>query len=377
MNQPVSSRNSSIAPTNTAQGITHTIKNPTKTGPLFEGLYAQTPTMQHIVSQIQMAANATDTPVIILGEAGTGKEATARAIHQQSTRNQGPLLMASSPTLSKDAARIIVGNATGFPGIIEGADEGTLFFNEISELPEEGQIALLGYFQEQRVYSVQKPSGKKVSVRLIFSSQRDLAPLCQRGQFRFDLFYRIDVLRIELPPLRERVGDIPPLVETLVERFCHKLGREPMKVAPSAMRAIKQYQWPGNVRELDNALQRAVIMTGTNQINTEHLGLVHRMDIFPDPSSQSPTTKTNNIIRTVSRQEPQEDLSLEEYFQHFILANQNNMTETDIANQLGISRKCLWERRQRLGLPRRTKRFGGRLNNKKNGEKATAKQEKS
>ncbi|GIX31905.1 MAG: hypothetical protein KatS3mg124_2377 [Porticoccaceae bacterium] len=230
------------------------------------------------------------------------------------------------------------------------ADGGTLFLDEIGELPLEAQARLLRVLQEGEVRAIGSVRPRKVDVRLLAATHRDLKKLCEEGRFREDLYYRINVVTLKLPPLRERGKDILLLAEHLLERFCRQLGKGPLTLAPDAIQAITSYRWPGNIREMENAIQRAVILCDEGQpIGHELLGIdLSLVEIDPEePQRPEPAPR-----RTLEGDRV-EGLSLEEYFTQFVLAHQDHMSETELAKKLGISRKCLWERRQRLGIPRR------------------------
>ncbi|MCY1295407.1 Alginate biosynthesis transcriptional regulatory protein AlgB [compost metagenome] len=187
-------------------------------------------------------------------------------------------------------------------------------------------------------------------MRLIAATHRDLKSLAKVGQFREDLFYRLNVISLKLPPLRERGSDVLEIARLFLARQAAQMGRGDLRFAHDAEQAIRHYAWPGNVRELENAIERAVILCEHAEISAELLGIDIELDDLDDDElslgSSSPHTTSN-------AHEPTEDLSLEDYFQHFVLEHQDHMTETELARKLGISRKCLWERRQRLGIPRR------------------------
>jgi DNA-binding NtrC family response regulator len=192
---------------------------------------------------------------------------------------------------------------------------------------------------------------QKVDVRLIAATHRDLKSLAKIGQFREDLYYRLHVIALKLPALRERGADVNEIARAFLARQSAKAGRNDLRFAADAEQAIRHYSWPGNVRELENAVERAVILCESPEISAELLGIDIELSdleddefigLAPQPSPANPTSH-----------EPTEDLSLEDYFQHFVLEHQDHMTETELARKLGVSRKCLWERRQRLGIPRR------------------------
>ena len=162
-----------------------------------------------------------------------------------------------------------------------------------------------------------------------------------------DSYYRLHVIALKLPPLRERGADVSEIARAFLARHCARMGRE-LRFAADAEQAIRHYSWPGNVRELENAIERAVILCESPDISADLLGIdVELSDLDDDDFVESAAQGSSNS------HEPTEDLSLEDYFQHFVLEHQDHMTETELARKLGISRKCLWERRQRLGIPRR------------------------
>jgi two-component system response regulator HydG len=231
-------------------------------------------------------------------------------------------------------------------GLIEAADGGTLFLDEIGELPMEAQARLLRFIQEGEIRRIGSVHSRKVDVRLICATHRDLQTLAAESQFRQDLFYRINVLRLSLPPLRARGKDILHLAEWLLAHHTAALNKNTKHLSPLAIQAITTYQWPGNVRELQHAIERAVILSDGDEIDNDALGI--DLELCSESRIRSPA----NGNRPPST-EPHEDLSLEDYFQRFVLEHQDTMSETKLAQKLGVSRKCLWERRQRFGIPRR------------------------
>ena len=242
-------------------------------------------------------------------------------------------------------------------GLIEAADGGTLFLDEIGELPVEAQARLLRFIQESEIRRIGSTLSRKVDVRLITATHRDLKQLSTEGKFRQDLYYRINVVKINLPALRERGKDILEIAETLLDRAAVRFEKQELKFSPKAIQAITTYAWPGNVRELENAIERATILSSDDTIDSDLLDI--DMDLV-DISEIQEDTREEVVERTgleskrmaKRNREPAEDLSLEEYFQRFVLENQDQMSETQLAKKLGISRKCLWERRQRFGIRR-------------------------
>ncbi len=241
------------------------------------------------------------------------------------------------------------GASAGRAGLVEAADGGTLFLDEIGELPLEAQARLLRVLQEGEIRRVGAVQSQKVDVRLIAATHRDLKSLAKVGQFREDLYYRLHVISLTLPPLRERGADVLEIAQLFLVRQCERMERGDLRFSSAAEQAIRSYPWPGNVRELENAIERAVILCEETDISVELLGIDIDLDELDD------NLNLEKLAQPLSGEasEPNEELSLEDYFQHFVLEHQDHMTETELARKLGISRKCLWERRQRLGIPRR------------------------
>jgi DNA-binding NtrC family response regulator len=321
------------------------------------GIIGSCPAMQELYSKIRKVA-PTDSNVLIQGESGTGKELVARALHNLSRRAKAPLISVNCAAIPESLIEselfghekgAFTGASAGRAGLVEAADGGTLFLDEIGELPLEAQARLLRVLQEGEIRRVGSVQSQKVDVRLIAATHRDLKGLAKIGQFREDLYYRLHVIALKLPALRERGADVSEIARAFLLRQCMRQGREDLYFAPDAEQAIRHYPWPGNVRELENAIERAVILCESTAISAELLGIdIELSGLEEDDDFVGLPAQASN-----SSLEPTEDLSLEDYFQHFVLEHQDHMTETELARKLGISRKCLWERRQRLGIPRR------------------------
>ncbi|MDP5071236.1 MAG: sigma-54 dependent transcriptional regulator, partial [Congregibacter sp.] len=319
--------------------------------------------MQSLSDHVEKFA-PTDSTVLVLGETGTGKELVARAIHAQSKRADQTLISVNCAAIPETLIEselfgyekgAFTGANTNRMGLIEAADGGTLFLDEIGELPMEAQARLLRFIQEGEIRRIGSVQSRKVNVRLICATHRDLQTLASEGSFRQDLFYRINVLRLMLPPLRERGKDILFLAERLLEKQVARAGRARMTLSPRAIQAITTYQWPGNVREMEHALERAVILTDGTEIDNEALGI--DLELVNINRLRGDRMSTGTSKRPPRNSDPAEDLSLEDYFQRFVIEHQDSMSETELAQKLGISRKCLWERRQRFEIPR--KKSGG------------------
>ncbi len=315
--------------------------------------------MEVLYSHIDKVA-PTDTTVLILGETGTGKELVAQTLHRQS-RRQGKVMItvncAAIPETLIESELFgyekgaFTGASTNRKGLIEAAHGGTLFLDEIGELPVEAQARLLRFIQEGEIRRIGAVTSRKVDVRLICATHRNLQELAEVGKFRQDLFYRINVMRLQIPPLRERGKDILTLAKHLLAHFSARHDRGKTRFSAKASQAISAYPWPGNVREMENAIERAVVLSEAEEIDIEVLG------IGRGPGTVSPLHPISAVDSVGDATEeadsdPSEGLSLEDYFHRFVLENQDSMSETELAQKLGVSRKCLWERRQRFGIPR-------------------------
>ena len=322
------------------------------------GIIGRCGPMQDLFSKIRKVA-PTDSNVLIQGESGTGKELVARALHNLSRRSKATMISVNCAAIPETLIEselfghekgAFTGASAGRAGLVEAADGGTLFLDEIGELPLEAQARLLRVLQEGEIRRVGSTQSQKVDVRLIAATHRDLKTLAKNGQFREDLYYRLHVIALKLPPLRERDGDVLEIAKAFLARQCERMGGSELHFSREAEQAVRLYAWPGNVRELENAIERAAILSESTEISAELLGIDIEMDSLDDDFDE-PCSSLGSTITTSN--EPTEDLSLEDYFQHFVLEHQDHMTETELARKLGISRKCLWERRQRLGIPRR------------------------
>ena len=322
-----------------------------------DGMIGTSPAMKELYAKIHKVA-PTGATVLINGETGTGKELVAKALHTESPRKKAALISvncAAIPDTLIEAELFghekgaFTGAANNREGLVAAADGGTLFLDEIGELPLEAQARLLRVLQEGEVRPLGSVESHKVDVRLVAATHRDLGKLAKEGKFREDLYFRINVVQLKLPPLRERGKDILALAETFITRFCKQVAKPPLALTPEAIQLITTYHWPGNIRELENAIQRAVILCDGDELDHTLLDL----DVDDKKDRQSaPAEKPAAAPPAAESFESQEDLSLIDYFQRFVLEHQDTMSETELARKLGVSRKCLWERRQRLGIPR-------------------------
>lgn len=306
------------------------------------GMVGSSAVMRAVFDRIEKVA-PTDATVLILGESGTGKELVARALHERSHRCEGPIITVNCAAIPANLIEselfghekgAFTGASEARRGLVESADHGTLFLDEIGELPQAAQAQLLRVLQEGEIRRIGSPLVRHVDVRLLAATHRDLDLLVEEGKFRKDLYFRLKVVEIELLPLRERGEDVIELAHFLLDKTCRRLNKPEMKFADDALLLIGDYGWPGNVRELENAIERAVILGESRMIGAAQLPL------GSDRGAGQPVAQ------------PRENLSLEEYFIRFVREHEGSLTETELARRLGISRKTLWERRQRFGIPR-------------------------
>jgi len=295
------------------------------------------PQMQDVSARIDKVA-PTSTTVLIVGETGTGKELVARAIHENSLRKEAPFIAVNCAAIPDTLIESeLFGHEKGAftgaleprMGLVEAADGGTLFLDEIAELSLSAQAQLLRVLQDGEVRRVGSNSVRHVDVRLLAATHRDLDLRVKDGVFRSDLYFRLQVVEIMLPPLRERGDDLNKLLEYMLDKVCKQLDRKGCVLTEQALDLVKRYRWPGNIRELENAVERAVILCENSQITPDLLSI---------------EGKSEELMQEIE-DSPNEESSLDGYFVKFV-------QETELAKRLGISRKTLWERRQRLGIPR-------------------------
>jgi DNA-binding NtrC family response regulator len=245
----------------------------------FEGIIGESPEMHRVFSLIGRVA-PTDGTVLVTGESGTGKEMVVRALHRLSRRRDHPLMAcdcsALAPTLlESELFGHVKGSFSGAiatkQGLFEAAQNGTLFLDEVANLSMETQGKLLRVLETKRVKKVGDANDHEVDIRLIAATNRDLSEMVAEGSFREDLYYRLNVVPIYLPPLRDRSGDVTRLATVLMDRFCKKLELPPKRFSPEAMLQLESYHWPGNVREMRNIVERIAILSESDLIEPRHL----------------------------------------------------------------------------------------------------------
>ena len=304
-------------------------------------LIGESPAMKRVFSLIEQVAE-TDSTVLLTGESGTGKELVARAIHFSSPRKDASLVAvdcgAITPALIGSelfghARGAFTGATAERTGLIQTADRGTLFLDEISNLPLDLQPTLLRVIETQEVRAVGASAPVKVDVRYVAATNRDLAALVGEGKFREDLFYRLNVFRIELPPLRERREDIPALARHFVGTFSAGMHRRVADFTPEALNALTQYDWPGNVRELSNVVERVVILCGKGPVGQAHVQESLTVS-GPCPSVPQTAEELNDLRKTLR---DQATAKIEKAFLMEAL-RRNDFNVTRAAAQTGMQR---------------------------------------
>jgi two-component system NtrC family response regulator len=305
----------------------------------FEGMLGTSPKMQEIFSEIRKVAT-TDIPVLVLGESGTGKELVAHAIHQRSSKKDGPFVVINCSAIPESLLESeLFGHEKGAftgahiqrKGRFETAQRGTLFLDEIGELSLALQVKLLRFLQEQKIERIGGREEIFVDARVLAATNKDLKQSVQEGRFREDLYYRLGVVTISLPLLREREGDILLLARTLLQRYAHENKRKITGFSPQAIKAIETYHWPGNIRELENRIKRAVIMAEGSKLTPQDLEL------------GSPYAKYKGHALKEARESLENDL-----IQRALSRNKGNVTKA--ASELGVSRPTLYELMEKLGM---------------------------
>lgn len=269
-----------------------------KRNSVFHRMVGGSSSMRKVFDAIHMVSK-TDATVLITGESGTGKELVARALHRLSDRSDKRLVIVNCPALPASILETeLFGYARGAftdakqdrQGLFHEADGGTIFLDEIGDLPINLQTKLLRVLQEKEIKPLGTPRSATVDVRVVASTNRNLRELMGKGEFREDLYYRLNVVSIEVPPLRERQEDIPLLVEHFFKKYSKKFGKEDLRLSREFMAAMCANPWNGNVRELENAIERAVIMAKGRTVSSSELGTEHREENFflQCPSSSLP-----------------------------------------------------------------------------------------
>jgi formate hydrogenlyase transcriptional activator len=308
----------------------------------FEQVIGKSPALETVLEQVECVA-PTDSTVLIQGETGTGKELIARAIHNISSRCGRPFVKLNCAAIPLDLLESeLFGHEKGaFTGAIaqklgrfETADKGTLFLDEVGDIPLALQPKLLRVLQEQEFERLGGTRTHQVDVRLVAATNRDLTEMVKRSGFRSDLYYRLNVFPIQLPPLRERREDIPALVEHFVDILSRRMGKQIEEIPPHVMSMFTSHSWPGNIRELQNFIERSVILSAGTVLSPP----LEELKRAPEPESSQAVT-----LEDVERDHIRKTLDQT----HWVVAGPNGA-----AARLGIKRSTLYFRMQKLGISR-------------------------
>jgi DNA-binding NtrC family response regulator len=312
----------------------------------FENMITQSRKMRGVIEVAAQVARR-DSTVLLTGESGTGKELLAKAIHQNSLRAGRPFITVNCGALPETLAESELfghrkGSFTGATsdraGKFESANEGTVFLDEIGELALPLQVKLLRVIQEREIDKIGNPHPLKVNVRIVAATNRNLKNLVEDGEFREDLYYRLSVVTIELPPLRERRDDIPLLVRHFLRQFVGRYAIPDLSVSDDAMECLVRYHWPGNVRELQNVIERLAVLAKDNVIQLTQL---------PED-----LRRTDSRVASIGLKLPEEGIDLEEVEKEILLhaLEKHNWNQTHAAKYLNISRKTLIYRMEKFSL---------------------------
>jgi two-component system, NtrC family, response regulator len=307
----------------------------------FEGMLGTSPAVRTIFDSIRKVAT-TDAPVLILGESGTGKEMAARAIHQRSSRKEGPFVAINCSAIPETLLESeLFGHEKGAftgahaqrKGRIETATGGTLFLDEIGEIPLPLQVKLLRFLQEQCIERVGGRQEIQIDARVVAATNADLKKGMAAGTFREDLFYRLSVVQIVLPPLRDRENDIRLLAQFFLQRFAAQINKSGLTFDAEALRALNRHNWPGNIRELENCVKRAVIMAEGKRLTAQDLELAA---VTPNGNVTTLKDARENVEREMVQQ----------------ALRKHSGKITAAASELGVSRPTLYELMEKLGIVR-------------------------
>ena len=295
----------------------------------FSGIIGRSPRMRQVFNLIMQAAPSRST-ILVTGESGTGKELVARAIHANSPRSDRAFVTVNSGNLPPDLLEsTLFGHVKGaFTGAINSkkglydlADKGSIFFDEIGNIPQETQAKLLRVMQEREFMRLGGIETIRVDARIIAATNCDLKEMVDDGRFREDLYYRLHVINIYLPPLRERKDDIPPLAQHFLEKYAEENGKPDIELKPEALDLLMEYSWPGNVRELENVIERAVVLSPSAIIGA---------DLIPDHVRTAPSFRIPNFVV------PPEGLS----FKDVITSVERRLIESTLEAAGGVQKKA-------------------------------------
>jgi DNA-binding NtrC family response regulator len=310
----------------------------------YPNIVAGSPKMQEVLAVVERVA-PTQSTVLIGGESGVGKDLIARAIHQKSRRASGPFVKINSTAIPENLLEselfgyekgAFTGAVTSKPGKFELADKGTLFLDEIGDVPPATQVKLLRVLQEREFERLGGTKTVKVDVRLVAATNRDLRAALEEGTFRQDLYYRLNVVPIDIPPLRDHKEDIPDLAKLFLDRFSRQSGKQINSIAPEAMAMLMAFHWPGNVRELENIIERGVALAEGHVLGVA--------DIHLDAERRKVASDSSGFLPDGQTLEQWEDEMIREALRR---ANGN---KSQAARLLGLSRNALRYRLSKIGI---------------------------
>ncbi|HWR73392.1 MAG TPA: sigma-54 dependent transcriptional regulator [Nitrospirota bacterium] len=308
----------------------------------FSSIVGGSRALQGIINEVKKIAN-TKSNVLLLGETGTGKELFARVIHHNSSRRDMPFVPINCSAIPETLLETelfghVRGAFTGAiatkKGLLGEADGGTVFLDEIGDMSLSLQAKLLRVLEDQAIRPVGSTKAATVDIRLITATNKDLKAQVRSGLFREDLYYRINVISIQISPLRNRKEDVALLVDHFIAKYSHEMGKQVQDVSSDALSLMMNYPWPGNVRELQNVIERAILISDGTAIGVEHL---------PEGMSADVPFQLHSF---------EKKLSIEDYTKAFIKRHQGEYNEKQISEMLGITRKSLWEKRKKWGIAR-------------------------
>ncbi|MBP6631162.1 MAG: sigma-54-dependent Fis family transcriptional regulator [Kofleriaceae bacterium] len=325
----------------------------------FGNIIGDSPALREVLGKIEQVAPTVST-VLLRGETGTGKELVAHAIHINSPREAKPFVRVNCAALAPGVLESelfghekgsFTGAASRRPGRFELADGGTLFLDEVGDLPMEVQIKLLRTLQEREFERVGGSETIKVDVRLVSATNRDLEKMIEDGEFREDLYYRLNVFPINLPPLRDRPTDLPVLANHFVSKFARQAGTRPVAIAPEALARLGEYSWPGNVRELENIIERAMILARGGELTAAHLDFGRRAAAAHLPAAGSVAAGGSAAASVDDSGKSLGERLLDSERKEIVAAiDKSRGNIASAARTLGINRSTLYYRLRKHGL---------------------------
>ena len=306
----------------------------------FSSIIGDSSALRNLIDEVRKIAG-TKSNILLLGETGTGKELFARVLHHNSGRRDMPFVPINCSTIPENLLETelfghvrgaFTGAVVSKKGLLEEADGGTVFLDEIGDMSLALQVKLLRVLEDHEIRPVGSTKAATVDLRFITATNKDLKAAVKSGSFREDLYYRINVMSLQISPLRDRKEDIKSLLAHYLGEYIREMGKPSKEVSPEALALLMRYDWPGNVRELQNVIERAVLISDGTMILPDHL---------PETIRKSESLFEEAVAG---------GLSIEEYTYSFVQKYQNVYSEQEIANMLGITRKTLWEKRKKWGL---------------------------